>query len=124
MKKLSLLLVVMLSLMASNMNAQQSGAYFLGKWEMLLQGAPQGDIKMTMTFARKDGKLEASIQAPNSASEFKITQIEEKEKSVTLFFTSPDGYDVDLFIEKVDDDNAKGNVANMFDIKCTRIKSN
>jgi hypothetical protein len=118
MKKVSLLLVMMLLLIASNADAQQSGNYFVGKWELLILDAPDGDIKMTMSVDRKDEKLEATLQM---SAEIKITDIRETENSIKFsFFTS--GYDIDLYIEKVDDDNVKGSVADMFDLKGQRIK--
>ena len=122
MKKVSLLLVMMLSLITSNVFAQQSGDYFLGKWDMLLQGAPDGDMKLTMLFERNDGKLEATIQGLFGSSDAKITDIEEQENSIILYFTVSE-YDVDLIIEKVDDDNVKGDIAGMVFLKGERIKS-
>ena len=123
MKKVCLLLVMILLLLASNMNAQQSNDYFSGKWELLVQGTPQGDIKMLISFERKDGKLEATIQDPNSSTEFKVTDIEEKEKSITLSFPTPD-FEVTLYFEQVDDENLKGHISGMFDLKGKRVKNN
>jgi len=122
MKKVSLLLVMMLSLITSNVFAQQSGDYFLGKWDMLLQGAPDGDMKLTMLFERNDGKLEATIQGLFGSSDAKITDIEEQENSIILYFSVSE-YDVDLKIEKVDDDNVKGDIVGMVFLKGERIKS-
>jgi len=119
MKRVSLLLVMTLSLMASNMNAQQSGNYFVGKWEIVMQDTPQGDIKMTMNIDRNEGKLEATLMM---SVETKIVNIKETEKSITLPFSTPDGYDIDIYIEKVDDDNVKGVVADMIDLKGQRVK--
>ena len=121
MKKVGFLFVMMLSLMASNVVAQQSGDFFPGKWDMLLLGTPDGDMKLTMSFERNDGKLEATIQIQNSESVSTVKNIVEKENSIT-FFISMSGYEVDFLLEKVDDDNIKGDVADMFDIKGQRIK--
>jgi len=121
MKKVSLLLVMMLLLIASNVNAQQSGNYFVGKWELLIQGTPDGDTKITMIIDRKEGKLEATLLM---SVEIKITDIKETEKSIKLAGTTPDGNNyIDISIEKVDDDNVKGSVADMFDLKGQRIKN-
>ena len=121
MKKVGFLFVMMLSLMVSNVVAQQSGDFFPGKWDMLLLGTPDGDMKLTMSFERNDGKLEATIQIQNSESVSTVKNIVEKENSIT-FIVFISGYEVDFLLEKVDDDNIKGDVADMFDIKGQRIK--
>ena len=119
MKRVSLFLVMMLSLIVSSVNAQQSGNYFVGKWELLIQGTPDGDTKITMIIDRKEGKLEATLLM---SVEIKITDIKETEKSIKLAGTTPDGNNyIDISIEKVDDDNVKGSVADMFDLKGKRI---
>ena len=119
MKRVSLFLVMMLSLIASSVNAQQSGNYFVGKWELLIQGTPDGDTKMNMSIERKKEKLEATLLM---SGEIKITDIKETEKSIKLTGSTPDGnYSIDIYIEKVDDNNVKGSVADMFDLKGKRI---
>jgi len=87
----------------------------------LLLGTPDGDMKLTMSFERNDGKLEATIQIQNSESVSTVKNIVEKENSIT-FIVFISGYEVDFLLEKVDDDNIKGDVADMFDIKGQRIK--
>lgn len=50
-----------------------------------------------------------------------ITNIEEVDGIMTIYFSAA-GYDLNIPFEKVDDDNMKGQLMNMFDCKAVRIK--
>ncbi len=96
---------------------------FVGKWEITIIGTPQGDAKMIATFSRKDGKLVGEMTnpaEPNSAPE-PLTKVEEDKAIMTIFF-STSGYDLNIPFEKVDDDNLKGKLMDMFDCTAKRIK--
>ena len=124
MKKLSLFFTGLFFLILSfNANAQTQPAndYFVGKWNVVVEGTPQGDGKMTVLLERKDGKLGGTITTKEATEPTKIIKVEEKEKSVTLYFTS-NAYNVNLTLEKKDDDHVTGNMMDMFDAKGERIK--
>jgi hypothetical protein len=122
MKKLSVLIVLVLSMITLTVKAQNAIDYFTGKWEVAVEGIPQGDAKMNLTLERKDGKLGGVMAGTSSDNEITITDIEEKEKNITVYFTTDEGYDVYLFLEKVDEDNVAGMVMDMFDVKGKRLK--
>jgi hypothetical protein len=123
MKKLSVFFAALFLLMFSvNVHAQTPPAdYFVGKWDVLVEGTPQGDGKMVVNLERKEGKLAGTIISKEGAAPTKIDRVEEKEKSVTVYFTSG-GYNVYVFLEKKDDDHVTGSVMDMFDAKGNRIK--
>ena len=60
---------------------------------------------------------------PTDATKEKIplTKIEESSDKLSLYFTAQ-GYDVNVDLAKVDDDNLKGSLMNMFDAKAKRLK--
>lgn len=97
--------------------------FFAGKWELLIVGTPQGDVKMVADFTRKDGKLTGEMSDPADAQKEKtpITNIEEEATKITIYF-SASGYDLNVPLEKVDDDNLKGQLMNMFETTAKRIK--
>lgn len=124
MKKLSLFFAGLFFLALSfNAKAQTQppADYFVGKWNMLVEGTPSGDGKMTVTLERKEGKLGGTVVSKAGTDTTKITRVEEKEKSVILYFNT-NGYDVNLTMEKKDDDHVTGNVMDMFDAKGERVK--
>jgi hypothetical protein len=122
MKKLSLLLAITIGLLFSPaVKAQSTANYFIGKWAITVAGTPNGDTKLTFAFERKDGKLIGTVRDSTDKEVSKITEIDEKDKTINAAFTIND-HDVTLSLEPVDDDHVKGSVMGMFDAKGTRIK--
>ena len=134
MKKLSLIFTVAAALLISlTVKAQTPAApatapatasttdYFPGKWNVVVMGTPNGDAKMTFVFARTDGKLTGAVQDSTGKELTKVTQIDEKDKTITAAFTIQ-SYDVTLTLEPVDADNVKGSLMGMFDDKGVRVK--
>jgi hypothetical protein len=124
MKKMNLLLTVVLIILTSfTLNAQVQPDFFAGKWNVLIQGTPNGDMKTIMSLEREEGKLTGTI----SFGEFgtiTFSNIEEKDgESITAYFES-NGYDIYLFLEKKSDDNLEGSMLDMFDAKAKRAKNN
>lgn len=122
--KLSLFFAGLFFLVLSfNVQAQTQppADYFVGKWNVQVEGTPSGDGKMTVVLERKEGKLAGTIINKPGTEPTKVTKIDEAEKSVTLYFNT-NGYDVNLTMEKKDDDHVIGNVMGMFDVKGERGK--
>ena len=101
--------------------AQTNIDYFLGKWNVAILGTPQGDAKVLFKFEKVDGKIQGSVLDSTAKEISKITEIKEKDKTVTGAFTAS-GYDLTFELTPVDQDNAKGNVMGMFDAKAVRMK--
>ena len=89
----------------------------------MVAGTPNGDIKFATDLQRKEGKLfgELTIPADPNAPAIPITNIEEGTDKITIYF-SAQGYDLNLDLEKVDQDNLKGTLMGMFDSKAVRVK--
>ncbi|WPV01947.1 hypothetical protein SNE26_09190 [Mucilaginibacter sp. cycad4] len=122
MKKLSLIFTtVVFIFLCAGAKAQTNADYFAGKWKVTVTGTPQGDSKMDFVFEKKDGKLTGTLRDSTDKEISKITQIDEKDKTITAYFNTQ-GYDVTLELTPVDADNAKGNIMGMFDAKAIRIK--
>jgi hypothetical protein len=97
--------------------------FFVGKWELTIIGTPNGDAKMIATISRKDGKLTGELSDPVDATKEKtpITNIEEEATKMTIYFTAS-GYDLSVPLEKIDADNLKGQLMNMFETTAKRMK--
>ncbi|MGV3602499.1 hypothetical protein [Dyadobacter fermentans] len=97
--------------------------FFAGKWEITVVGTPNGDAKLLADLTRTDGKLTGQITNATdpSADKIAITGIDEAADKIIIGFTAQ-GYDVTLDLSKVDDDNLKGNMMNMFDASAKRVK--
>jgi hypothetical protein len=104
----------------ANAQAKTGADYFVGKWNVLVVGTPNGDAKMLVTLEQKDGKLTGNLSNPDQGEPVKFSNVEVKETSVTVYFTSS-GYDVYLMLEKKDDNKVEGTMMDMFDAKGDRV---
>lgn len=125
MKKVSLILMVLtFGLVFKGFSqAEKSVDFFAGKWEFLIEGTPQGDVKLVAELIRKDGKLEGQLSNPDTpdAEKIQITSIDEESDKIVLYFTTS-GYDLNLAMTKIDEDNLKGSMFDMFEAKGVRLK--
>ena len=123
MKKTGLLATLLISamLLSSRAKAQSTTDYFPGKWKVTIYGTPNGDAFMYFLLQRKDGKLTGTVNDSTDKEMTKITQVEEKDTTVTLYFTTQ-GYDVNINLNQVPADSVKGSLMGMFDAKGVRIK--
>jgi hypothetical protein len=97
--------------------------FFAGKWQVVFIGTPQGDVKLIANFTRKEGKLEGELKdtSDEKAEAIPIASVDESANKITFGF-SAQGYDISVDLEKVDDDNLKGMMMNMFETKAVRVK--
>jgi len=122
MKKISLIMTLALGLFLTfNAKAQTTTDYYPGKWNIVVYGTPNGDVKLNFILERKDGKIAGAIQDTTGKELTKLSQVDEKEKSITAYFNLMN-YDLTLTLDPVDDDHVKGSLLGMFDAKGARIK--
>jgi len=97
--------------------------FFAGKWEISIIGTPNGDAKLLTELIRKDGKLTGELKDPTGKNPeaIPLTNVVNEENKLTLYF-SAQGADVSVELEKVDADNLKGSLLNMFDATAKRLK--
>lgn len=125
MKKINLILVLF-TLIFTISSFTKADTFFLGKWEILVVGTPQGDVKFATDIIRKeDGKLECALKvvgADPNAEAIPVSNIEEESEKITLYF-SAQGYDLSLELTKGEDpDKLKGSLMGMFDAQAVRLK--
>ena len=124
MKKVSLLFAGLFFLLLSiNVHAQTSGAdYFTGKWSVLVKGTPNGDAKMFVVLDKKDTTLTGSVQDSTGKEMSKIDKVDLNGDKATVYFNTQ-GYDVNLEMNKKDNDHVTGSMMGMFDADGERVKS-
>jgi hypothetical protein len=114
-------MLVMLIAITAKVNAQTQPNYFVGKWDVLLKGLPQGDAHIKFNIADSAGQLKGVLVDTVEHKDTPLTKIEQESDKVTLYFTAQ-GYDVSLVLTKKDDDHATGSLMGMFDALADRIK--
>jgi hypothetical protein len=125
MKKIKFLLtgVIVLTLFAGKTYAQTAAPnYFIGKWDVLVKGTPQGDVHLKFNIADSVGHLKGVLLDTTAAhKDIPVTNIEMATDKITIFFTTQ-SYDLSLTLAKKDDDHATGSLMGMFDALADRGK--
>lgn len=96
-------------------------AYFSGKWKVLLKGLPDGDRTIIFNLQSQDSTLTGSVNDTTGNQITTVTNAELKAEQVTLYFTA-EGYDVNLVLNRKDEDHATGTLMGMFEAAGERVK--
>jgi hypothetical protein len=114
---------LLLVLLSTNSYAQSKPgmSYFVGKWNVLVKGTPNGDARMIMDLQAKKDSLSGVVRDSTGKEISKISSVELTDTSATVHFTAQE-YEVYLVMNKKDDDNIIGNLMGMFDAEGKRIK--
>lgn len=127
MKKVSLIMFVLFLGVCFKGFSQSAPStdFFAGKWEVTIIGTPDGDAKMIADLTRKDGKLTGVLKdmagkMPEGGTP--LTKVEETAEKLTLYFEAQ-GMEINIALDKVDDDHLKGSLLNMFDATALRVKA-
>ncbi len=103
MKKLSTVLSIIAFLFISILSTAKPADnldYFVGKWQIVIKGTPNGDAQMVFILSKKDGEIAGVIQDTSGTEISVISKSEIKEGAITLYFTAQ-GYDVNLDLKKI-----------------------
>jgi hypothetical protein len=108
--------------MGANAQAKTGADYFTGSWSVLVKGTPNGDSRMIFVLEKKDQTMAGVVQDSTGKEMAKISSAELKENQLTVYFTTQ-GYDVNLVMDKKDEDHTTGSLMGMFDAEGDRIKA-
>jgi hypothetical protein len=125
MKAIFLFVVSMVvSVSITGAEAPATPEYFVGKWNVVVNGTPNGDANFIVTLEKSGDSLAGSLLlAPGASESTPISKIDIADSSVTLYFTAQ-GYDVYLIMNHKDKDNVTGSLMNMFPAEGSRIAGN
>lgn len=98
----------------------QKKDYFSGKWDVTIKDTPMGDSKLTVVMARINKKLTGYI-INKDGDKSAIEKIEEKNQVVTIYFTF-NHFDVDLTMQKKDENHFTGKLKDRYVSEGVRLK--
>ncbi|MGC1391826.1 MAG: hypothetical protein WA816_12385 [Bacteroidales bacterium] len=108
---------------AGSINAQPKNTgenFFIGKWNAMLYGVPDGDTKMVINIDKKDDKLTGNMADPaKSDPPIELENIEVADSTFKAIF-SAQGMDITIMLKIKNDTSITGSMMNMFDIKGTK----
>jgi hypothetical protein len=126
MKKVSILIsTIVLTVIVTTglMNAQTKNTgekYFIGKWNVIVYGVPDGDTKMVVNIEKKDDKLTGTLADPaKTDAPLELSDIVVADSTLKALFNAQ-GMDISLFLKIKDEKNITGNMMDMFEIKGTK----
>jgi hypothetical protein len=106
-----------------SINAQATNTgekYFIGKWNLMVYGLPDGDTKMTINIEKKDDKLIGNLaDSAKTVPPLDLANIVVADSTFKATF-SAQGMDISLMLKIKDDKNITGSMMDMFDIKGTK----
>lgn len=122
--KINMILTGMFLLLSVvNLQAQdKEGDFFIGKWKVLVEGTPSGDSTMIVTFERneKGEIIGTNGDEKNETPVVKFDRVDAKGDTITAYWVAM-GYDVYIFLEKIEDNGVEGSLMDMFDAFGTRM---
>lgn len=118
-KGLQFLVAILIVLVTHYSNAQEAPDFFVDDWKVLVKGTPNGDAEMIFYIERTDGKLGGEVRS-DMGDPIKIDKIDETENSITVYYFAA-GYDIRTNLKKVDDNNLKGSLLDMFETTAVRV---
>ncbi len=119
MYKIFLGLVLAISLFSFKAQAKDGDA-FIGKWDVLVEGTPEGDSHMKMVIEEKDNKLVCLI-ADKQGKLAPVDRLEIDGSEMTAYWNAA-GYNVYLYLEVGDGGKLEGSMMDMFDATATKIE--
>ncbi len=117
----SVLTLVVLMAAMSMAKAQVNQNFFVGNWEVLVKGTPQGDVKLPMSFELKEDKLIGKVTNPETKEVATMTSVELKGEELFAAF-SAGGYDLTMVISKKDEERFVGKLMDMLEVEGLRLK--
>ncbi len=115
-----LIAAMMLSTAVVANAAAADGDFFVGKWELVMLGAPDGDITSVATVTRAGEKLEATVTM-DGMEPVKCSRVDVEDADTIVLYFNAGGYDVYIVLDRSDDNTVKGSAMDMLDVTGKRI---
>ncbi len=122
MKKASIFLTGLFLILSSlALHAQEKPSdFFLGKWNVVILGTPNGDAKMVLEIKDGETKFEGVISGEGVPDQ-KVDRVSGTGDKLTVYW-SAQGYDVNLNMKKTAEGKVDGSLMGMFTAKIERVE--
>ena len=104
--------IIMLAFTATKAQTSTSKVDFLGSWDLVMLGLPQGDVNCQLHLNEKDGKLSGFLKFDDTDAGKVIIVNPEIKDSVLVFNATLQGYDVDFNLVQNADKRLNGSLYN------------
>jgi hypothetical protein len=122
MKKLiTMLTLFCLVLTVAVANVSSNPESFVGQWDLMIEGTPQGDIRVIMTLEKVDGVLVGNFKMAGTDQETKLSSISGSSESISFSFFA-EGYDLYMNLKPDGENAVKGFLIDQFPVSGKRLK--
>ncbi|UJP66151.1 hypothetical protein [Mongoliitalea daihaiensis] len=122
MKKLiSLFTMLCLAMTMAVAEGSNNPDYFVGEWDLMIEGTPQGDVRVIMVLEKVEGKLKGKFTVAGTDQETTLSSISEGTDSISFSFFA-EGYDLYMSLNANGDDAVKGYLVDQFPVSGKRLK--
>lgn len=98
----------------------EADAYFMGSWNVFVEGTPEGDVQIPVRFEKNGDTVSGYFTNPESGQEEEMDSAEIKDETLSMAFYIV-GYDVTIKLKKESENNMTGSLMDMFDAKAVRV---
>jgi hypothetical protein len=118
MKVLNVTVLMLMLMISASVSAQEEANFFVGKWDLLVEGLPSEDVHILVNISSTDDGLVGEMTMGEKVQKVEIEQTEDD--MITLKFEAQ-GYDVSVNLAKKDENSVEGDMMGMFDITGKRV---
>ncbi len=102
-------------------NVTSNPESFVGQWDLMIEGTPQGDIRVIMTLEKVDGVLVGNFKMAGTDQETKLSSISGSSESISFSFFA-EGYDLYMNLKPDGENAVKGFLIDQFPVSGKRLK--
>ncbi|WP_321346137.1 alpha-L-rhamnosidase C-terminal domain-containing protein [uncultured Draconibacterium sp.] len=113
---------IILILFSTTINAQENlSDFFAGKWDVLVEGAQSGDVRMTLVLENENDNWKGSLKREGQQEPTALSTVEINGNSLKTGWKAEQDMDINLELDKIDQNSMTGKVMGAFDVTAVRI---
>ena len=122
MKRMMFFAMVLLMSLASFAQEKKSNEeFFLGKWQLMVEGLPTGDVEMQLTINKDDnGGLQGTVKLLDGSESVNPAEVKMKGNTLMINFYAGDN-NIPIKLEKKGEGSVVGSMYDMFEVSGKRL---
>ena len=122
MKRMMFFAMVLLMSLASFAQEKKSNEeFFLGKWQLMVEGLPTGDVEMQLAVNKDDnGGLQGTVKLLDGSESVNPAEVKMKGNTLMINFSAGD-VDIPINLDKEGESSLVGRMFDMFEVSGKRL---
>ena len=116
-----LAMVLLMSLASFAQEKKSNEEFFLGKWQLMVEGLPTGDTEMQLTINKDDnGGLKGTVKLLDGSESVNPAEVKMKGNTLMINFSAGD-VDIPINLDKEGESSVVGRMFDMFEVSGKRL---